>query len=375
MFGKKYEYLPNKPTSKVSANKKYFKFVFLIFVVLLIRVVSFSPLIYTKKTVRPIQLDRPHLQTLSACTQSLEQPLLNLFTSFNPSVNKRPIYMNTLQNWASLAPIVQPIVYVDNNTDVVIVEQARTLGWLILPIPLYNSNLPILSAMFLDSYKRTKARYHGYANGDILFTDNLPNNLCQLHRDVKGMNWSQLILVGRRINVPFVAQSMNVKYSALDHLAQTNGTLFVEYSADLFITLTYGFPWNNTPPIVVGRMKVDNWIIVQAISSRIPIVDVTKTIMIIHLTDKKGVRESNGNDMANRLINKDLLPKDFPDALGSPLCAPYQTLLNVHHRVTLYHRQITYRNCKSILNKLHLWKNENFWKHWRNLCPLCLFDA
>ena len=294
-------------------------------------------------------------------------PLLVLFTTFKPSIEKKEVYTNTIRNWATLQPGLQPVMFVENKSDSEIIQLAERLGWHVVPVPKFYHSLPILSAMFTDVYARFRnIPFYSFANADILFTADLLSSLCFMLHSVKQMNWTQFLFTGRRLGV-----TLSHRLGSLPPIEELalNGTLFLGSSADFYVTSANSFPWEGTPPFVVGRITIDNWVIARAMLNMTPVVDLTNTITAVHLTDGKGNYESLG--VPDKYLNRDLLPSGFPHRLGSPLCAPFKTLYNVHKRQALYHRRVTFSNCKSTLTDLRLWKNGTYWQNWRNLCSLC----
>ena len=171
-----------------------------------------------------------------------------------------------------------------------------------------------------------------------------------MRHSVKQMNWTQFLFTGRRLGI-----TLSHRLSSLPPIEELalNCTLFLGSSADFYVTSANSFPWEGTPPFVVGRITFDNWVIARAMLNMTPVVDLANTIAAVHLTDGKGNYESLG--VSDKYLNRDLLPSGFPHKLGSPLCAPFKTLYNVHKRQALYHRRVTFSNCKSTLTDLRLY--------------------
>jgi hypothetical protein len=90
---------------------------------------------------------------------------------------------NTIRNWARLRPYVQPVLYITPTSaqprGPASVRLACTLGWDVYIVPESSSSeFPVLRSMIEDArQKYPKPAMVGYANGDILFDNSLPETL------------------------------------------------------------------------------------------------------------------------------------------------------------------------------------------------------
>jgi hypothetical protein len=293
-------------------------------------------------------------EDITNVTAQCHQPLVTLFTTLKPQLNKRVIYANTLRSWSNLRPYVVPILYTaddddDNNVTMAFMEEeAKALGWTVFRAPEVWDGLPVLRAMFAHASQHSKTPFYGYANGDILFVDNLVLTLCYMHRT---LNWTQFLLTSRRTNAKFDGNVALNTSQDIVHFAKDRGTLFYPNSEDLFVTGADSYPWASIPHFVVGRLGFDNWLVANAILSRIPVVDITETVLGLHQTDYEGNEAGRYSvNQSDLFRNVDLVDKDFYYLLGSVTCAPYATQFNQRGYPRLQRRQITDKNCLKVMS-------------------------
>lgn len=215
-----------------------------------------------------------------------------------------------------------------------------------------------------------RARFFGFANGDILFTEDLVESLQYVDAVAQKSNWTRLFVTGTRTNVDFKQGSPLRNISEVKELAG-RGKLYNFGTEDYFITMAHGFPWADIPPFVVGRVGYDNWLVATSILMRLPSVDLTRTVTAVHLTDADGNRAGH-EAQSKRDSNLKLADKDFDYTLGSTNCIPFYTARQSRKNFMLYHRQVVRGPCHSALRRKR-YNLSNFWKIWADICPLCRF--
>ena len=300
-----------------------------------------------------------------------QTPLLTLFTTFKPVSSKISLYQITLRNWATMQPCIVPILYSDSVNSTFLVAEAAKLNWTVYPAPELWDGLPVLKAMYSHAMEHSSTPFYGYANGDILFTEDLLQTLCFIRQHV---NWTQYLITGRRTNSNYTGQPLDT-LGDIKSLAQ-NGTLFFPNSEDFFITGVSSYPWSEIPRFVVGRLAYDNWLVANAINEKIPVIDVTETVLSLHLTDfegKEAGRYSINKTDLKRNVN--LADPNFYFPLGSVTCAPYQTRWNVFKNVQLYFRTLSDPNCLRALRRSKQFNITLFWMYWSKMCTICRFHS
>ena len=284
-------------------------------------------------------------------TEPSNDPLLTLSTTCGSSAERVTICKNTIMNWAKLNSTSVKLILFDTNPELVLFAEA--FGWMAVKPPRTSYGLPVFKEIFLRAQQLYDTPFYGYANGDILFADDLLITLRAIsgHR-FRGNNG--LLIIGRRTNFNLTDLSSARAYGLKEvrGLAR-QGALFQYNAQDYFITTRNSFRWNALPDFVVGRVAYDNWIVTKAILDRILVVDATSTILALHQTGKRGNFE--GHLKARPLtrkwresasINKKLAGKRFNYDLGRTFCSDLVTKWSPDgRRVLLETRHKWVRRC------------------------------
>jgi len=109
------------------------------------------------------------------------RPLLILFTSFTKPPNSKEIrdgYEQVLRNWASFPLDVQPVLFIDAETEQYLAQTAVMLNWKILPyVKRDEHGHLILKEMYRVVYRKFNSVLYGYAREDSLFDESLVSTL------------------------------------------------------------------------------------------------------------------------------------------------------------------------------------------------------
>ena len=206
------------------------------------------------------------------------QSLLTLFTTALDKDWKRMIHNNTFRNWALLRPHVTPVFYFGSNDT--LHKTAQYYGWHVLRVPKSNTKgTPILKNMFMEMERTFSSHFYGYANADILFDEGLIKTLEKLIYFLQ--NTSQVLITGRRTNVP--VDTSVTSLLDISELKRGHGP-WIMMAMDYFISIKNGYDWPSVPNLVVGRVRIDNWLMVHAIVTNKITIDITETVSYTHLT-------------------------------------------------------------------------------------------
>ena len=183
------------------------------------------------------------------------------------------IQRNAIQSWVRLRPAAE-IILMGNDDGVA--ETAQELG--VVHVPVIEKNefgTPLLSSAFDSAQKSAKNNILMYANSDVIFFQNLIEAVQRIDKPsflVCGRRWD--LDVTEEINFKDRGWSCNllkkVKKEGIKH-----GLSGMDY----FI-----FPRNlvNMPAFAVGRPAWDSWLIYDMRSRRVPVINATDAITIIH---------------------------------------------------------------------------------------------
>lgn len=245
---------------------------------------------------------RPVEYTTSVQPSPQPSPLAILFTTVSNRTDKLLVHINTIRNWATFFPDVQPVVFT-MFTSGPIIDVALANGWIILPVPRTNKyNAPFLKSMFASVIGKWNATFYGYVNGDILFDRGLLTTLQVINGHLSKLK--QAFLFGRRSNFNMTAASDEVLASLwqqepVEKLVKSNKTqLFRSDAFDYFI-LTPNYPFDKLLDLVVGRTGFDTYFSARSNQLGVPTIDGTGAISALHQTT------IGGNFESNRFENKD----------------------------------------------------------------------
>jgi hypothetical protein len=249
---------------------------------------------------------------------------------------------NAVASWKRLHPDVQIVLFGDEEG---IAEAAARHGVEHeAHVPRNQFGTPLLDHVFARG--QTMAR-HGlvcYVNADILFSDDLLAALAIARRSPPLR--SRFLIVGRRTNLD-VDETIDspAAAQALVERARRDGAPFVPWAIDYFV-----FPTGQLramPPFPVGRAGWDNWMIHDARSRHIPVVDATDAILAIHQNHDYG-HIAGGEAAALRgveternwqMLGPDFLALSIEDAtwtLGTSGAAPAREPRRMLRRLLLW---------------------------------------
>jgi hypothetical protein len=201
---------------------------------------------------------------------------LTIFSAPKPFTNPHiaTIQRNAITSWTKLQD-VEVILLGDEPG---LAETARELGVKhIQEIPRSPSGAPRMDAMFRLARETSPSPFYCIVNADIILFPELVETV----RQVSALK-QKFVLLGQRwdmdIKTPldFSADWSNQLRSSVQKLGQ----LHRPAGSDYFL-----FPdscYTELPAFTIGRAGWDNWMIYHARKSGFPVIDATRTVMIIH---------------------------------------------------------------------------------------------
>jgi hypothetical protein len=180
----------------------------------------------------------------------------------------------SIQSWLKLGPSCEIFLVGDEAG---IGEAAQKYGVGHLPqVARTSSGTPILSSIFQAATAAGKGRLFCYINADIMLTSSFLTAL-------DSIPFSQFLTVGRRWGLdPEHIPEVNEEdwEVALRSRVQQHGRLHDPACIDYFIHTRDLFA--SMPPFAVGRPMWDNWAIYSVRAKRLPVIDATGFIFVVH---------------------------------------------------------------------------------------------
>ena len=201
--------------------------------------------------------------------------MLTIFTIPKPFRGTiKVIQTNAIRSWVLLRPACEVILLGDEEGTA---EIASELG--IRHIPDMECNeygTPLVSSIFGIAQDITSHQLMCYVNADIILMSDF---LLAVQRVYK----YPFLMVGQRWDLE-LNESVNFDEEQWESWLQAqraeHGRLHSKSGIDYFV-----FPrglYRNIPPFAIGRGGWDNWLIYQARSLKVPVIDATKVITAIH---------------------------------------------------------------------------------------------
>jgi hypothetical protein len=185
------------------------------------------------------------------------------------------IQRNAIQSWLQLGEEVEVLLIGDEEG---MMEVAAEYGVQHIPNVKRNElGTPLVNSIF--QLAREYARHSAlcYVNADIILLDDLLDAVREVQVD-----FPQFLMIGQRWDLG-ITDRMSFEEDWRQRLQQdleSKGRLHPPAGSDYFIYRSGTF--ENMPPFALGRAGWDNWMIFTARAQKIPVVDATGSITIIH---------------------------------------------------------------------------------------------
>lgn len=204
---------------------------------------------------------------------------LTLFSTCKPFIGEAAVMQrNAILSWAKLG--LKILLFGNEKGVRDITEEVGAQH--INQIATSESGTPLVNALFNQAKALTDTPFLAYINADIILQKDFVATLEKLL--IKPVCDQPLLITARRKNIPLNTPLFDQPGSENDKQLQQ---LIAEYgcwdqsnAVDLFIFSRDLF--NNIPPLVIGRMQWDNWLLWKATDDAATIIDATADITILH---------------------------------------------------------------------------------------------
>lgn len=213
------------------------------------------------------------------------------------------IQENALRSWSALSPSPEILLF---GNDAGTAEAAKRFSVRHIPeIARNNLGTPLVDYLFRTATAHTNTPYQGYINADIILDPSLPALL-----EIIYSKHPHALIVSRRWDIDLhdaLDFSSPQTFAKLAKHARTEGSLYTHLGMDVFI-----FPrgaLDHMPPFSIGwpGAKYDNWMIYAARRHRLPVVDITDAITLVHQNHPTGSGQFSAEKAREHWINLDHL--------------------------------------------------------------------
>lgn len=206
--------------------------------------------------------------------------MITFFTNPRPfSGQFDRIQRNAISSWKATCPGCQIILFEDE--DGTTSKAAQDLGVeFIAERKTSEFGTPMLNDSFLKVKAAAKFDIIVQISADIILTDTFLPAVKKVYEKMQG---KPFFIGGRRTNLDFeevIDFSKKDWQTTLMEKVKKNGSLFRPSAMDYWV-LTKNLPF-EFPAFAIGRIGTDSWLVYKLRSQRIPVIDATNVITIIH---------------------------------------------------------------------------------------------
>lgn len=194
----------------------------------------------------------------------------------DPHINM--IQRNAIQSWMALRPNCDVILFGDEPG---MAEVAAEYGLRHVPDVECNSEgLPLVRDLFSRAEVLSRFDVLAYVNADIILLSDFTKAVARVREKLASRPF---LVVGQRYDLE-VAEPIDSGFSSweadLREQMAVHGELHGPEGIDYFV-FTRGL-WPDIPPMVIGRIAYDNWLIYRARALGVDVIDGTQAIGAIH---------------------------------------------------------------------------------------------
>jgi len=221
--------------------------------------------------------------------------MLSIFTTTRDFIGEFDnIQKNAINSWRSLSDEIE--IMIMGRADGA-EKMAKKTNAIYLPdVPLSESGMPTLPGMFSRAQLSSKYNMLCFINADII----LPYNFLDVITNLKKIK-KNFLAVGHRWNYDvnnLIDFSDELILNQFWNNAKKNSVKESCAAIDYFIFRRGSF--NNIPQLIIARMAYDNWLLWKARRIRIPLIDLSEELFVIH--QNHSVKYKKYNDL-NDYIN------------------------------------------------------------------------
>ena len=197
---------------------------------------------------------------------------------------------NAIRSWRATHPEAEIVLLGDEHGISEIAKEVKALH--VFPVPVSPLGTPMLNFVFQEVNRIARFSVLCYLNADIILTGNLQEIVLRVSLE-------QFLITGKRTNLN-IDSEIDVTSSKwkeqIESRARETGVLGNDYEMDYFIFKKGAEFIDEMPAFAVGRPCWDNWLVYRSRFLKIPVIDATKSITIVHQAHSyaAGVKDRSG---------------------------------------------------------------------------------
>jgi hypothetical protein len=201
--------------------------------------------------------------------------VITIFTVPKPFAGRiEVIQRNAIKSWLTLGPAVEIILIGDERGMAEVAAEFNVSHISVVARNRYNT--PLVNSTFQIAQELGRGSFMAYVNADIIFTRGILESLGTISFDkflVSCQRWD--LDIDRELDF----ESANWR-ERLSETVKIKGRLHEPTGMDCFI-----FPrgmYTDLPGFTIGRPGWDNWLLFWTRKNKIPVIDATATMLIVH---------------------------------------------------------------------------------------------
>lgn len=203
--------------------------------------------------------------------------MITLFTTPKDfTENYKIIQMNAFKSWRTINPNIQIIVIGDS----IGAEEAASsiTAEYYQNVKCTQEGTPLINDLFKIAKEKAKYDILVYVNADII----LPLNLLEIIKSLKKIP-TTFLAVGSRWDLDVTEEinfDQSISSSSFWEYANKTAIQHMDAGIDYFIFKKTLF--NKIPPLAIGRLGWDNWLLWKARRMRVPLINLTEVLFVVH---------------------------------------------------------------------------------------------
>lgn len=257
-----------------------------------------------------------------------ENTLATLFITIKDEVTA--FQYSTVKNWPLMCKTnihfkqpaqdsIRLVLFVNENQHKIpdtkkFIEKSKDYGWIVMNYTqTTKEGTPYLKHLFLLAKENFKSTFYGYSNSDILLgVKNFCKTLKALRPLIPKFNTS-IIVIGRRTTID-MNKRLFLEPESVEWAASKEGKLADPDCMEYYISDSR-YPWNELKNVVVGRVRIDNYMAYFSLSqkNRIMTIEGTPTITALEQFGAPGNFDNSAKTKKkDKFINEGLYPRGSP---------------------------------------------------------------
>lgn len=200
--------------------------------------------------------------------------MITIFTICAPFKEKGLIQRNAIKSWLNLKP--KPEIFIMGGKEEGVKEIAEEYGLKVLECEVNEDNVPLTNSLFQTAQKHATNDICCFINSDILLYQNFITGI----ELIKQQELKEYVAVGVRHDV-------DVNYEVTPEMLENFYTIASKgkqhgYGATDYFIFPKNLDWSHMPPFDSVRIAWDTWICINTKKRKIPLIDCSNVIQIIH---------------------------------------------------------------------------------------------